>query len=69
MAALKTRLDAATKAFEDAQRRGDGATAQKKADEAESLKKDVSRKAEEGQARLQRRYKEVTDPIFADIAK
>lgn len=40
-----------------------------KADEAEALKLDIERKQRAGQSDLEKRVKELTDPIYQDIAK
>ncbi|MCA1616445.1 MAG: OmpH family outer membrane protein [Acidobacteria bacterium] len=40
-----------------------------KADEAERLKTDIERKQQDGQRNYERRFKELTDPIFVDLNK
>jgi len=38
-----------------------------KADEAERLKTDIERKQQDGQRNYERRWKELTDPVFVDL--
>ena len=64
---LKAKYDAIVKSINETQKIADPKTIQAKADEAEALKYDIERKQQDGQKALEKRTKELTEPIFADI--
>jgi len=67
--ALQTRYDSLIKEIRDTQATAPATAIAKKSEEAESLKSDIERKQQDGQRALDKKVKEVTDPIYADISK
>jgi Skp family chaperone for outer membrane proteins len=64
---LKTRYDAIIKTINETQRVADPKTISAQVDEAETIKKDIERKQQDGQRALEKRTNEVTGPIYQDI--
>lgn len=67
--ALQTKYEALVKDIRDTQATASQTVLAKKSDEAESLKSDIQRKQEDGQRALDKRVKDLTGPIYADIEK
>lgn len=67
IAALRTRYDQLVKEINDTRTTATQQTLSAKADQAESLKLDIERKQQDGQKLLERRSKELTEPIYQDI--
>ena len=66
---LRGRYDVLVKSIQDTQKIADQKSLAEKAEQAESLKNDIERKQQDGQKALEKRTKELTDPIFSDIGK
>lgn len=67
---LRTRYDALLKEVSAAAVPGaDQRALAAKADEAERLKTDIERRQQDGQRNYERRWKELTDPVFNDLNK
>ena len=64
---LKTRYDALVKQASDTRTVADPKSLAGISDQAETLKEDIERKQSAGQRDLNKRVKELTDPIYADI--
>ena len=64
---LRTRYDALLKELSAPAPGTDQRALGAKADEAERLKTDIERKQQDGQRNYERRWKELTDPVFADL--
>lgn len=67
IAVLQARLEKLGKEVSDTSAIADPKTIAAKRDEADRIQVDIKRKAEDGQAVLNRRSKEMTDPIYTDI--
>lgn len=65
--ALRTKYDSILKNINETQAGSDPKVLAAKADEADTIKRDIERKQQDGQKALERRTKELTDPIFQDI--
>lgn len=68
IAEIKTRYDRLVKEITETQAIADPNVLRTKADQAETLKLEIERKQQDGQKLLERRLKELTDPINADVA-
>ncbi|HYO62349.1 MAG TPA: OmpH family outer membrane protein [Pyrinomonadaceae bacterium] len=66
---LETRYNALVKEINDTKSVADQATLTRKADEAETIKKSIDRKREDGQRDLQKRMGEVLQPLQSDVYK
>jgi len=66
--ALKTRYDALVKQAQDTKGVADPRSLANLAEQAETLKNDIERKQQDGQRALDKRVKELTDPIYQDIS-
>jgi len=66
---LRTRYDALLKELGAPAPGADQRTLAAKADEAEKLKTDIERRQQDGQRTYERRWKELTDPVFIDLNK
>lgn len=66
--ALQTRYDQLVKDINDTRAVADQKALAAKADQAEMLQKDIKRKQEDGQRDLEKRMKDLTDPIYADLS-
>lgn len=64
---LRTRYDAAVAIVNKPPPGMDQKAIAAKADEAESIKSDIERKQQDGQKALEKRTKELTDPIYQEI--
>ncbi len=64
---LQTRYDALAKQIQDTQKVADQKALQNLADQAETLKNDIERKQQDGQRAIQKRWQELSGPIFTDI--
>lgn len=64
---LRNRYDALVKQIQDTQKVAKPESLAQLADQAETLKKDIERKQEDGQRALEKRAKELTDPVYQDI--
>lgn len=67
LVALKAKYDGIVKLVQDTQKTADPNVIRTKLDEAETLKRDIERKQQDGQQFLDRRMKEVTGPIYQEI--
>jgi len=65
--ALRAKYDALMKSVDDTRSTADPVVIRKKLDEAESIKLDIERKQQDGQKALEKRTKELTDPIYQEI--
>ena len=66
---LETRYNALVKEINDTKSVADQATLTRKADEAETIKKSIDRKREDGQRDLEKRMGEVLNPLQGDVYK
>lgn len=66
--ALKTRYDGIVKQINDTKGVAQEASLAALADQAETLKSDIERRQQDGQRALDKRVKELTDPIYRDIS-
>jgi len=66
--ALKTRYDGIIKQINDTKGVAQEASLAALADQAETLKSDIERRQQDGQRALDKRVKELTDPIYRDIS-
>lgn len=66
--ALKTKYDAILKQLNDTKAVAQPASLNALADQAETLKSDIERQQQDGQRALDKRVKELTDPIYQDIS-
>lgn len=64
---MRTRYEALLKQIQDTQKVANQQSLAQLADQAETLKKEIERKQEDGQRALEKRAKELTDPIYQDI--
>lgn len=65
---LKTRYDQIVSDINTTKGVSDEKALQAKADQAESLKSDIERKQQDGQRAIDKRIKELTEPIYQDIS-
>jgi Skp family chaperone for outer membrane proteins len=65
--ALQVRYDALVKEITSTGSVADPASLNRKRDQADQLQKDIKRKQEDGQALLNRRAAELTEPIYRDL--
>jgi Skp family chaperone for outer membrane proteins len=65
---LKTRYDALVKEINDTKSVADQKSLAAKADQAETLKLEIEQKQQAGQRALDKRIKDLTDPIYVDIS-
>jgi len=66
--AMRTRYDQLVKEINDTKAVANQSALTAKTDQAETLQKEMKRKQEDGQRKLDRRAKELTDPIYADLS-
>jgi Skp family chaperone for outer membrane proteins len=64
---MRTRYDALVKEINDTKAVADQKALAAKADQADTLKNDIERQQQDGQRALEKRVKELTDPIFVDV--
>jgi Skp family chaperone for outer membrane proteins len=64
---LQTRYEGLAKQIQDTQKVADQKALQTLADQAETLKSDIERKQQDGQRAIQKRWSELSGPIFTDI--
>ena len=64
---LQARYEALGKQIQDTQKVADQKALQNLADQAETLKSDIERKQQDGQRAIQKRWAELSGPIFTDI--
>jgi Skp family chaperone for outer membrane proteins len=64
---LQARYEALGKQIQDTQKVADQKALQGLADQAETLKSDIERKQQDGQRAIQKRWAELSGPIFTDI--
>jgi Skp family chaperone for outer membrane proteins len=64
---LQTRYEALGKQIQDTQKVADPKALQNLVDQAETLKSDIERKQQDGQRAIQKRWAELSGPIFTDI--
>jgi Skp family chaperone for outer membrane proteins len=64
---LQTRYEALGKQIQDTQKVADPKALQTLVDQAETLKNDIERKQQDGQRAIQKRWAELSGPIFTDI--
>jgi Skp family chaperone for outer membrane proteins len=64
---LQTRYEALAKQIQDTQKVADQKALTALADQAETLKNDIERKQQDGQRAIQKRWQELSGPIFTDI--
>jgi Skp family chaperone for outer membrane proteins len=64
---LQTRYEALGKQIQDTQKVADPKALQTLVDQAETLKSDIERKQQDGQRAIQKRWAELSGPIFTDI--
>ena len=64
---LQSRYDALAKQIQDTQKVADQKALAALADQAETLKNDIERKQQDGQRAIQKRWQELSGPIFTDI--
>lgn len=64
---LQTRYEALGKQIQDTQKVADPKALQNLVDQAETLKNDIERKQQDGQRAIQKRWAELSGPIFTDI--
>jgi Skp family chaperone for outer membrane proteins len=64
---LQTRYEGLAKQIQDTQKVADQKALQGLADQAETLKSDIERKQQDGQRAIQKRWAELSGPIFTDI--
>ena len=67
IATLRTRYDQMIKELNEGRTVADTASLRAKAEQAETLKRDIERKQQDGQTFLDRRAKELTGPINTDL--
>lgn len=65
---LKTRYDGLVKQINDTKGVADQKSLAGLADQAETLKSEIERKQQDGQRALDKRVKELTDPIYQDVS-
>jgi Skp family chaperone for outer membrane proteins len=65
--AIRTRYEGIVKQINDTKGVADQKSLAALADQAETLKSDIERKQQDGQRALEKRAKELTDPIYQDI--
>ena len=66
---LQTRYEGLAKQFQDTQKVADQKALAALADQADTLKTDIEQKQQAGQKALDKRVKELTDPIYQDIGQ
>lgn len=66
---LRTRYDALVKEINDTKAVADQTALSKKADDADSLKRDIERKAQDAQVAYEKRMREVLGPLQDDVYK
>ena len=66
---MRTRYEALVKEINDTKSVADQKALAAKADQAETLKKDIERRQEDGQRALEKRAAELTTPVFQDIGQ
>lgn len=66
---LQTRYTALVKEINDTKNMADPTALQRKAEDAEGMKKDIERKQEDGQRALEKRMREVLGPLQEDVFK
>jgi outer membrane protein len=66
---IRARYDALAKSIEAMRNTASAETLRAKSDELETLARDIQRKQEDGQKALDSRRKQLTDPVFQDLAK
>src|ERR1700755_1427676 len=64
---LQTRYEALGKQIQDTQKVADPKALQNLVEQAETLKNDIERKQQDGQRAIQKRWAELSGPIFTDI--
>jgi Skp family chaperone for outer membrane proteins len=64
---MRTRYESLVKEINDTKSVADQKALAAKADQAETLKKDIERRQEDGQRALEKRVQELTGPVFQDI--
>ena len=64
---LQTRYEALGKQIQDTQKVADPKALQNLVEQAETLKNDIERKQQDGQRAIQKRWSELSGPIFTDI--
>lgn len=64
---LQTRYEALGKQIQDTQKVADPKALQNLVEQAETLKNDIERKQQDGQRAIQKRWQELSGPIFTDI--
>lgn len=65
---MQARYEQLIKEINDSKSVADQKTLSAKAEQAEILQKDLKRKQEDGQREMDRRVKELTDPIYAELS-
>ena len=68
LAQMQTRYEQLVKEINDTKSVADQNALSAKTDQAEGLQKDIKRKQEDGQRKLDRRAKELTDPIYTELS-
>ena len=66
--AQRVKYDALVKSINDTKAVADPKALAAKADEVETIKSDIERKQQDGQKAIEKRSKELTDPIYADVS-
>ncbi|HKG11964.1 MAG TPA: OmpH family outer membrane protein, partial [Pyrinomonadaceae bacterium] len=64
---LQTRYEGLAKQIQDTQKVADQNALRNLAEQAETLKNDIERKQQDGQRAIQKRWAELSGPIFTDI--
>ena len=64
---MQARYDGLAKQIQDTQKVADQKALAGLADQAETLKSDIERKQQDGQRAIQKRWQELSGPIFTDI--
>jgi Skp family chaperone for outer membrane proteins len=67
LTALQTRYEQLVKEINETSKVADQKTLADKADQAELLQKDIKRKQEDGQRDMDKRMKDLTDPIYLEL--
>lgn len=65
---LTTRYEQLVKEINDTKAVADQKSVQSKTDQAESLQKDIKRRQEDGQRDMDKRAKDLTDPVYLDLS-
>lgn len=65
---MQTRYEQLIKEINDSKAIADQKTLSAKAEQAEMLQKDIKRKQEDGQREMDKRVKELTEPIYAELS-